>query len=344
MASPPAPPSQLSRETVQKAVNSLFKWRRAHSSVEGRDEDDYFNLIVTLKRIPSRQIRLSYRIELPTPLRLASESEICLIVDDRRMSKLQKVRMMKSKLNGSEKEVKVSAEEAGVSKVLKISKLKSDYGSLEEKRKLWDEFDVFLAEKRIAESLPGLLGKHFYKNKKKVPLEVELKGGSMSWREEVEKAVGSGYMHLSSGTCSVVKVGRFGMKKEEIVENVVAAVERIVEVIPKKWDGVRSFHLKLNESLALPIYEAMTEVELDVVEDSVEGKKNADTDEILRNKGEYDNYESDSDVAGKGESANGRRKSGAEETDKDDFASMKRTNGVKESAIRLGGNRQLELA
>ncbi|CAM8958874.1 unnamed protein product [Rhodiola kirilowii] len=314
MDSQPPTPSKLSRGTVQKAVNSLVKWRRAHSSLGDKD-DDYFNLIVTLQRIPSKVRRVNYRIDLPTPLRSVSETEICLIVDDRRTSKVEKL-----KSNASEKAV--TAEDAGVSKVLKISKVKANYRALDEKRKLWDAYDVFLAEKRIVERLPAVLGKHFYKNKKKVPLEVEFVRGN--WREEVEKAVGSAYMHLSSGTCSVVKVGRCGMAKEEIVENVVAAVEGIVQVMPRRWDSIRSFHLKLNESLALPVYEALPDLELSIegveeVEMKNAGRsgdgtkqKGASKNEISRKKGLIEDMdvndsdeEFDGDVAGTDKDANG---------------------------------------
>lgn len=348
MATPTQTPSKLSLEIVQKAVNSLFKWRRAHSSLQARD-DDHFNLFFTLQRIPTKPRRGSYRIELPTPLRLASETDICLIVDDRRNSKLW---MMKAK---ADKPVTVSAEEAGVTKVLKISKLKSGYRALEEKRKLWDEYDVFLAEKRIVDKLPVLLGKHFYKNKKKMPLEVELERG-MNWKEEVEKAVGSGYMHLSTGICCAVKIGRFGMEKREIVENVMAAVERIVDIMPRKWDSIRAFHLKLNESLSLPLYEAVDHVELDV-EGVEERKKSAGKngggvkgmgegkDESFKKKGEDDDDlgdESDGYVPWGGEDGNGAKKNGPEEMDVKDFGSktMKAKLSESEHAIWPRKSRQ----
>ena len=52
------------------------------------------------------------------------------------------------------------------------------------------------------------------------------------------------------------------MEQKEIVENVVAAINGISEVVPRKWGGIRSLHLKLLESLALPLYQSEPEERL----------------------------------------------------------------------------------
>jgi ribosome biogenesis protein UTP30 len=118
---------------------------------------------------------------------------------------------------------------------------------------------MFFTDKRIVPLLPGLLGKHFYK-KKKIPVPVDLK--HKNWKEQIEKACSSALLFLKSGTCSVVKVAKVSMEEEEIVENVVAAINGISEIVPRKWRGVRSLHLKLLESLALPLYQAVPDVRL----------------------------------------------------------------------------------
>lgn len=53
-------------------------------------------------------------------------------------------------------------------------------------------------------------------------------------------------------------------ERDEIVENVVAAVNGAVEIVPKKWGNVRSLHLKALESVALPIYQAVPEMGLKI--------------------------------------------------------------------------------
>lgn len=107
--------------------------------------------------------------------------------------------------------------------------------------------------------MPGLLGKHFYQ-KKKLPVPLDLT--HKNWKEQIERARASALVYLRSGTCCVVKVARLSLGKKEIAENVVAAINGVVEIVPRKWDGVRSLHLRLMESVALPVYQAMPEVTL----------------------------------------------------------------------------------
>ena len=107
--------------------------------------------------------------------------------------------------------------------------------------------------------MPGLLGKHFYQ-KKKLPVPVDLT--HKNWKEQIERARSSALVYLRSGTCCVVKVARLSLGKKEIAENVVAAINGVVEIVPRKWDGVRSLHLRLMESVALPVYQAVPEVTL----------------------------------------------------------------------------------
>ncbi|KAK9933644.1 hypothetical protein M0R45_020831 [Rubus argutus] len=63
------------------------------------------------------------------------------------------------------------------------------------------------------------------------------------------------------------------MSSEQIVENVVAAINGIVEIVPRKWSGVRSFHLKLLESLALPVYQAVPDETLLKIEGGKDSEK-----------------------------------------------------------------------
>ncbi|PQQ21410.1 ribosomal L1 domain-containing protein 1 [Prunus yedoensis var. nudiflora] len=63
---------------------------------------------------------------------------------------------------------------------------------------------------------------------------------------------------------NVVRVAKLSMSVDEIVENVVAAINGIVDIVPKKWRDVRSFHLKFLESLALPVYQAVPDLTLKI--------------------------------------------------------------------------------
>lgn len=261
--------AKINEDQVGKAVNALLKWKKLQSKksheiqtlsdeeAEEEDEevdDNFIYLQLTLKKIPPKELTNPHKITLPHPLFHPFESfaSICLIIDDRP----RKAHNAKTKLDVETVQKKIKAEEIPITKVLKFSKLKAEYKSFEAKRDLYGSYEVFLADKRVIHLLPGLLGKHFYKKKRKVPVPVDLRGNS-SWKEEIERACSSTLLCLGNGTCSVLKIGRGGMESGQVIENVLAAIEGIVGFVPKKFDGVRAFHLKFSDSLALPVYEAL---------------------------------------------------------------------------------------
>lgn len=257
---------KLDLNTIKKAIRALLQWKKLQKSQSLTDpqdqlDDDYIYLLVTLKKIPRKDHRITFKIPLVHPLQDSLLfKEVCLIIDDIPKSN------PKFKTNVEVANKMIKNEDLPVSKVLKFSTLRSEYKSFEAKKKLYEEFDVFFVDKRVEKLIPGVLGKVFYGSKKKVPVAVNL--GKCSWKEEIERGSRSVMLKLSGGTCSVVKVGKDSMGRDEIFENVVKVMEEVVEVVPRKWAGVRSFHLKFTESLAMPIYQALANGKL-----GVEGKK-----------------------------------------------------------------------
>ncbi|XP_022741290.1 ribosomal L1 domain-containing protein 1-like [Durio zibethinus] len=249
--------SRVSPKTVEKAVNALLKWRDSQSHTQKPqllEQDELLYLIVSLKKNPQKPRVNPYKVLLPHPLIDPSTdpAELCMVIDDRPKSGLTKDAASK----------KIKSEYIPISKVVKLSKLKTDYRPFEAKRKLCDSYDMFFADKRIIPLLPRLLGKQFFK-KKKIPVPVDLKHNN--WKEQIHKACASAMLFLSSGTCSVVKVGKLSMGKKEIVENVIAAINGIAEIVPFQWGNIRSFHLKLLDSMALPFYQVMPDMRLKIL-------------------------------------------------------------------------------
>ncbi|KAF5731327.1 ribosomal L1 domain-containing protein 1-like [Tripterygium wilfordii] len=263
---PPTAPPSSSSKVVEKAVNALIKWRDSKLKTlkpQLLEHDEFVFLILTLKKIPQKGRINAHKIPLPHPLTEPITSELCLIIDDR----------SKSYLTKESAQNKIKGQNIPISKVLKLSKLKTDYRPFEAKRKLCDSYDMFFADKRVIPLLPRLLGRQFFK-KKKIPVPMDLK--HQNWKEQIEKSCASAMLYLSTGTCSVVKVARLSMGKEEIVENLVAAINGIAETVPKKWGNVRSFHVKLLESLALPIYQGAPGI--DDIKLKIQGVKDQDVD------------------------------------------------------------------
>lgn len=276
----PQVPSRISDETVKRAVDSLLKWvksRAKHQKPQLLEHDELLHLAITLKRIPDSSRVNSYRIPVPHPLfPLGGSQDICLIIDDRVKG-----------LNAEIANNKVKEEGLPISKVLKYSKLKTDYKPFEAKRKLCDSFDLFLVDKSVVPLLPRLLGKSFFK-KKKHPIPVDL--AHKQWKGQIESACSSVFLHVGKGTCCDVKVARVSQTRDEIVENFVAVINGLASVIPRKWKNIRSLHMKSLESVALPLYQSITETPLKIEDVKTESqidkpeKKEVDDRDVERKK------------------------------------------------------------
>ncbi|KAI3687733.1 hypothetical protein L1987_81435 [Smallanthus sonchifolius] len=247
----------MATDTAAAAVDALLKWKSkqtdSHTS-QLLPQDDFIYLILTLKKIPQKGVRTNpNKIPLPHPI---ISPELCLIIYDR----------PKSNLSSESAKKKIKSDGISVTKVIRFSKLKTDYKAFESKRKLCDSYDMFFADKRIIPMLPKLLGKQFFK-KNKLPLGVDL--SHKNWKEQIERGCSCGLLFVRTGTCCVIRVAKVSMERDEIVENVRAAVDGVVRFVPKKLGGVRSLHLKVSDSVALPLYQSLPDVKL-----KIEGEAN----------------------------------------------------------------------
>ncbi|KAF8085215.1 hypothetical protein N665_0676s0027 [Sinapis alba] len=331
------PPPQISRvspKTVHEAVTSLLKWKTEKSKTEKPqllEQDEFIYLIVTLKKIPQTNRTKPHRILLPHPLINTEEDspELCLIIDDRPKSGLTKEDAAK----------KVKSDEIPITKILKLSKLKSDYKAFEAKRKLCDSYEMFFADRRVIPLLPRLIGKKFFTSKK-IPAAVDLK--HRNWKEQIEKACGSAMFFVRTGTCSVVKVGKLSMESDEIVENVMVTLNGVVEVLPGNWKYVRSLHLKLSESLALPVYQSVPDLKLKI--DAFGSEKSV----VVKEEKKKKKGESVVDGGEKSDAVKGKKKKGrihevrymdsnvSEVLDEDEIGDVEVSNEI---VVESGGNK-----
>uniref|UniRef100_A0A0E0L5M1 Ribosomal protein L1 n=1 Tax=Oryza punctata TaxID=4537 RepID=A0A0E0L5M1_ORYPU len=245
---------EVDRATVAGAVAALFKWMRARAAeappnLLTDERDDLLLLQLSLRRIPASPTTKPRLLPLPHPVIIPGESaSICVISDDRPKSRSPAASDL---LDASR------SQNLPFSEVIPLSTLRTDYRPYESRRRLAASHDLFIADRAVLPLLPRVLGKAFYSTKK-APVAVDF--ARAGWPEQVRKVISSTFLYLRTGTCSVIKVGRLDMKEEDIVENVMAAVEAAVEKVPKKWANVRSLHLKAVDSVALPIYQAVPEL------------------------------------------------------------------------------------
>lgn len=115
-------------------------------------------------------------------------------------------------------------------------------------------YDVFLADHRILQILYNKLGKAFI-NKKGVPYLVNLTRGNV--RSEFLNVIQSTHYRISDSKSLSVRVGRLSMSSEEILDNMVAIANGVVQKVPKGWHSIQSLSVKTTDSIALPVFNSM---------------------------------------------------------------------------------------
>ncbi|KAK3559603.1 hypothetical protein QTP86_013545 [Hemibagrus guttatus] len=227
---------------VKKAVQALQAYLKSTSSKKLLDETQQLCLLLTFWKIPNQE----QTIRIPLPHALHNESvEVCLFTrDEPNMTADQTERFYKKLLTQSG--VKFMPQ------VIPFKVMKTEYKPFEAKRRLLGNFDIFLADARIRRRLPSHIGKHFYL-RKKAPLSVDL--GSKHLARDLDRLVQGTTLNVNKkGSCCLVRVAHSGMTTDEIVENIVTAINTISTKLHLKGKSIKIIHLKSHTSIALPIY------------------------------------------------------------------------------------------
>lgn len=139
----------MDRQQISKAVNALLK-HELKALDEDAEKDKTMWLVFTVKKMAEKQRVKPVAITLPHSY--LEEAEICLICKDPQ-------REYKDIVEGQD------ALKA-IKKVIGVSKLREKYKPFEAKRTLCSSYDLFLADERVIEMLPKMLGKTFFLKKK----------------------------------------------------------------------------------------------------------------------------------------------------------------------------------
>lgn len=115
-----------------------------------------------MTQVPVRPTPRPLEIKVPHPFQgeTKDDTRVCIFVKD-------PSRAIKDQLA----ELKVPA----IAKVIGISKLRKEFKQFKDKRKLMNDYDLFLADLRVYKMLPEALGKEFYQ-KKKYPCPLKIHG------------------------------------------------------------------------------------------------------------------------------------------------------------------------
>lgn len=231
---------KLNKEQVEKAVSALFAYLQKRDSDDKSnqlfDDDAFVSLTISLKKTPETGRAKPYRV--PIQHSLYEDKAICLFTKDPHQP-------IRDKLDENPVD--------GIDKIIGVSKLRKNYRQYEDKRKLLATYDLFLADERILPLLPACLGKKFF-DKKKQPAPVNL---TRNLNHALERARDSTYFFVNSGPTCMVKVGRTGFAKQQVVENILGSINNIVDHIPKKWKNVQAIFVRTHDSVALPIFNAL---------------------------------------------------------------------------------------
>ncbi|KHN98427.1 electron transfer flavoprotein alpha-subunit [Metarhizium album ARSEF 1941] len=258
---------KAAKETSDKATK-----RNLYQDDDDDDGDTPVWLTLTTKRHIADKARLQPgKIPVPHSLNTDENSTICAITADPQ-------RAYKNIIGSDEFPAELSKR---ITRVIDFGKLKAKYGQYEAQRKLFSEHDIFLADDRIINRLPKVLGKTFYKTTAKRPIPVVFSakrpkvdgkrakrqktnkddkshinaGTAAEIAKEIQKALGSALVSLSPTTNTAVRIGYANWTPEQIADNVDAVVTGLVgKWVPQKWRNVRSIYIKGPDTAALPIW------------------------------------------------------------------------------------------
>ena len=198
-----------------------------------------FYVLFGLKKIPNETSVKPQLISVPNVWKSAASAEslrVCLFTKDPHEEYKKRIRSLGL---------------SAIVKIMPVSKLRKNFKPFEAKRQLCASYDLFLTDCRIISLLPKLIGKKFFEAKK-IPVVVDLTKEDL--KTELETAITSTYLHLTSGPCSSVKIGLAGQGPSALTENASQIIKQVIEKIPGGWDNIKVIHVKTPDSLALPVY------------------------------------------------------------------------------------------
>ncbi|GAA5970732.1 hypothetical protein JCM21900_003294, partial [Sporobolomyces salmonicolor] len=182
LSSLPVDPKQC-----EKAFGALLahvarvQQQREETELLGEQEEKVF-LVVGLKKAPKREVHKPVRLPLPHPVMNPRESPVTLFVKDPQREY---------------KDLLADLKIGFVSRVVGLDKLQKKHKTFEAKRALLKEAEMFLVDDRVMPEVGKAIGK-MWRDAKKQPIPVAIARKDL--KAELERAIASTYMHVTTGT------------------------------------------------------------------------------------------------------------------------------------------------
>lgn len=240
--------AEIKLGNIEKTASKILKFNSENPKLQNQLFDEHFPVFLQIScyKIPKGYSKI-YRIPLKHSL-LNAESEICLIVSE--------IKGVKNSEHDQHKEhYQEYLSEKGVENIKNIMtfhEFRTEYETFEQKRRLADLYDVFLADSKISGKVVKKCGKIFY-TKRKVPTSVNLKMTKL--KEHFDKVLSKTPLHMHlKGNCYTVQMGHSKMKEEEMKENFECIKEFLEKDFPGGFDNIMGLQIFAPRVPSVPVY------------------------------------------------------------------------------------------
>lgn len=240
--------TNIKPDNVLKALNGVLKLHSENPKLKNQLFEEEFPIFLQMScyKVPKGYSKI-YRIPLKHSL-YNDESEVCLIVSE--------VKGIKNNEHDQHKEhYEKLLSDKGVSNIKNIMtfhEFRTEYETFEQKQRLVDLYDVFLADSKISGKVVKKSGKIFY-NKRKVPTSVKLQVTKL--KEHIDKTLSKTFLHMHlRGNCYTVQFGHSKMTIKELQDNFQSIKEFLEKDFPGGINNIMGLQIFAPRVSSIPVY------------------------------------------------------------------------------------------
>lgn len=240
--------TNIKPENILIVLNGVLKFHSENLKLKNQLFEEQFPLFLQIScyKVPKGYSKIC-RIPLRHSLYNA-ESEVCLIVSE--------VKGIKNAEHDQHKEhyEKLLSDKdiSNIKNIMTFQEFRTEYETFEQKNRLVDLYDVFLADSKISGKVVHKCGKIFY-TKRKVPTSVKLQMTKL--KEHIDKTLSKTFLHLHlKGNCYTVQVGHSKMTITELQENFQSIIEFLEKDFPGGMDNIMGIQIFAPRVPSIPVY------------------------------------------------------------------------------------------